>query len=189
MAKSNNQMEFTTVKIKGVVDFASVHEPKAKYKKENSKFANDKEYSITLRLDDKDTLAAFKHIMSAHNISETVMHPGTGQHIPRLRENKDGMLVVQFKRNFISSKGKEIHLTVVDVNDNPIPKEELIGNGSLVLLRLNLGKNLISGETTSILLDGVQVIDRKVPTGGKFGKYEDDSAVNREDVLNTEGPF
>jgi hypothetical protein len=172
MAKAKQQDEFVfeTEKLTGIVEWASVLAPTHKYSKENSIFPNDKEYRVTLRLDNDTVLSQFNSMLEKHNISSTVLNPKTGQQVNRARQNKDGVLVTQFKRNFVTAQGKEVELKVVDRAAKPIPKELLIGNGSKATIKLSIMKNAETGEVRSILLDGLQVLEHKAVTN----KSDDD---------------
>ncbi len=178
MAKGKQQDEFvfSTEKLTGIVDWASVLTPTHKYGKENSKFPNDKEYRVTLRLDDPALLSQYNAMLAKHNISDTVLNPKIGQQVPRARPNKDGVVTTQFKRNFVTAQGKPVALEVVDKLARPIDKEVKVGNGSTATVKLSIMKNKETGEVRSILLAGLQVLDLKIPTTNedKFTAVVDD---------------
>ncbi len=165
MAKGKQQDEFvfSTEKLTGIVDWASVLKPTHKFSKENSKFDNDKEYRVTLRLDEPALLNQYNAMLAKHNISTTVLNPKTGQQVSRARPNKDGVVTTQFKRNFVTAQGKPVDLDVVDKMARPIDKETLIGNGSKATVKLSIMKNKETGEVRSILLSGLQVLELKTP--------------------------
>lgn len=162
MAKAKqDEFEFITEKLTGTVEWASVLVPTHKYLKENSKFPNDKEYRVSLLLDTATGLKAFNDMLARHEIPSTVLNPKTGQQVSRARENKNGVLAVQFKRNFVTAQGKEVELQVVDRAVKSIPKDLLIGNGSKATVKLSIMKNKETGEIRSILLAGLQVLEHK----------------------------
>jgi hypothetical protein len=177
--KKQRDVIFTEEKIRGIVDFARVHEPKAKFRKENSKFDNDKEYSVSIRMDNPETLKQFNAILKKYNFSSTVLNPNTGQEVPRVRPDKDGKMKVQVKRNYVTQDGKVNVIPVVMADgETALPPDRLVGNGSEAVVYLTISQNAHTKEGKSMLLSGLQVLKLSAPTGPKFENYEATSHSN-----------
>lgn len=168
MAKEKKN-EYVTEFLRGIVDYASVHKPKNKYGKENSKFPNDKEFSVTMRMDDTTTRKQFESLLKKHNAALQVKNPQTMSMVDRIRANKDGKLQVQFKSSAVDFDGNERELQVVYADKKPVPKDVLIGNGSEVILALTFSKDAVTKETKSIFLSGLQVIKLNKYNAVEFG--------------------
>jgi len=176
---SNKDVIFSNETIRGIVDFSRVHEPKAKYGKDKSKFDNDKEYSLSLRMDDAETLKQFNTILKKYNFSDTVLHPGLGKQVPRVRPDKDGTLRVQFKRNYVTEEGK-INRIPVMLSDGKtaLPPTSLVGNGSEAVVYLTISQDAATGEGKSMLLAGLQVLNLASPNGPKFMNLSQSTTEN-----------
>ena len=176
--------------IQGIVDFASVHAPKAKYNKQNSKFDNDKEFSVTLRLDNPATLKAMETLLNKHNFSSTVLNPNSGTQVPRLRPDKDGLMKIQFKRNYVTNEGKVNSIPVVKADGKtPLPPEVLVGNGSEAVIYLTMTTDANTGEGKSIILTGLQVLNLSAPSGPKFKNYVQPDDSSTTETVQQSSPF
>jgi hypothetical protein len=192
MTKTTQQKkktEYVTEFLRGTIDFASVHSPKNKYGKENSKFPNDKEYSLTMRMDNEETLKSFKDLLKKHNAPLQVKNPQTLTMVDRIRPDKNGVLKVQFKTSYVDHNGLEKELQVIDKNKKPIPKETLIGNGSEAIVAITFSKDPTTKETKSIFLAGLQVINLKKYNGPEFSVISEGSNESSEDELQSASPF
>ena len=139
-----------TLQFEGIVDYARVHTPYTTNNKSG-------EYSLSLRLDTQEQVTKFKKLMKDNNVSEMVLNPVTEEKQPRLKDNGDGTFSVNIKRDAIGyASGKAAIITVVDSQNNPIPKSILIGNGSRAVVEMFS----YEGKKGGVLrLSGLQVLD------------------------------
>jgi hypothetical protein len=189
-----NDTLFFEETITGIVDFARVHEPKAKYGKEGSKSLANQEYTISLRVDNENTLKQFNDIVAKYKFSPTVYNPKTREEVPRVRARTDkktgavGPLSVQFKRGAEDKNGGLRELAVVDRQAKPLPKTTLIGNGSTVAIKLLITVDKQTNEPKSMLLNGVQVLNLSKPTGPKFEVLDEDIQETQQ-LSSQSSPF
>lgn len=148
MTKQNDK--FKTVKFESLIDFAVVHTP-------NTKFNKSGEYKVNLRLTSQTEVDKLKKILKDNNVSEMVLNVNKGEMEPRIKDNGDGTFTMAVKRPAVNQAGKEAVITVVDSQNNPIPKNILIGNGSRAIVEMfaytgEKGKGVLR-------LSGIQVLD------------------------------
>lgn len=124
MTKAKKQSEIKNVVFTSTIEFAKVHEPDTKFKK-------DGEYSVTLVLDTPEKIKEFKAIMAEHGIPETVMNPRTRKVQPKLQDKGDGKLRFTVKRPALSRNGEKVEILVGNALGHIVPKSVLIGNGTL----------------------------------------------------------
>lgn len=129
MTKLKKKSDIKNVQFKAKVEFAKVHEPETKFKKEG-------EYSVTLVLDTKESQEAFKQLMIEHGVSSTVFNPKTKKVQNRLQDKGDGSLRFTVKRGALSKKGEKVEIKVGDAKGNIVPKSVLIGNGSVAIVHM-----------------------------------------------------
>jgi len=156
--KAKSKSDFQNFQFTGIIDYARVHEPS---------FVNSKtgQYSLSLKLENKEQVNKFLDLMKQHNVSESVFNPKTKKEQPRLKDNGDGTFSVALKRDAVNSQNKTATIDVVDSKGNPIPKNILIGNGSTATVH----GFVYQGEDGGIMrLSGIQVINLIPFTKSKF---------------------
>lgn len=170
-ATSQSSGKMISLEIRGIIDFPKVHEPVAKYRKEESTNMQDKEYTVNLRLTTEKEISNFISILAGIGI--TVKNPekdtNIGKFDRRLKEDKEGNMYFTFKRNAMNSKGKIAELEVVDAEGEDIPKNILIGNGSEAIIKL-FAYETSDGEM-SLGLGGIQVLTLVAAPKKKISKY------------------
>ena len=132
--------KFETVYIKGAVAYyASVQEPKDKYK------SDEKEYTITLFVPQKDATILEEKVLMNKSILEVglgktklkkVKYP-TSDQVEEGKPNYDavkGLFGLTVTSPTVTKQGKPITITVADANGEIT--DELVGNGSVVDVKL-----------------------------------------------------
>lgn len=182
---ANKENAFKTILFESTIDYPVVHTP-------NTKFNKQGEYKLNLRLDTPEQVTKFKKLMADNNIPEQILNVEKGEMESRLRSNGDGTYSVSIKRPAVSQKGNTATITVVDAQNNVIPKNVLIGNGSKAIVEMFAYEGM-KGKGV-LRLSGVQVLDlvpyaapsnfKKQSSGFNVNTLSSDESTGEEDLAN-----
>lgn len=160
MKRASNSVN--TFTIQGIVDYARVHTPTTKFGKDGSDDLKDMEYMVSLRITPEVKKELLKYFLD-YGISAEVFNPKTKKMQSRFKTGQDGIERLTLTRDAINSKGNEVNIPVVDALNNNIPKNQLIGNGSLAEVEILTYKIQDEGI---IRLNGIQILKLEEVSGG-----------------------
>jgi len=155
--------------VKGIAEWASLHEPNTKY---------EPVYSIDLLIDDEEKA----------KIEEACAEFGKKYKSPTIKKAENDLWRIKFKQKFNRADGTEAPpIPVVDAAKQPLDKSILVGNGSQVkvLVRVTDVDNSF-GKFVGFYLQKVQVLELVEYQGEDF---EDESGGATEGDGTSEEDF
>jgi hypothetical protein len=178
--------DFYDVYIKGATAFyASVHQPKMKYQAEKMDPSQQKEYTATLFVQQD----VADYLMDVMRINKTFFEVGVSKNKLRkvkfpistqVEEGKhhyddvQGLWGAQFSLPEYAKSGKRNNVLVVDSNGKPT--QELVGNGSVVTVKLSGYRN--DEGLLNLRLHTMKVEQLVAYEGGGGGIVDDELGIN-----------
>lgn len=142
--------------LKGSLEYAFVHAPKEKYKTTEEGLLGF-EYVVNLLLDTPEAVEAYNALKVKYNIPDKI------NGYDKVRFKEDGTPYITLRRTAgkedkLTKKIVPVTITVVDKNNNPIPSNIIIGNGSTANVAV-VGYIAPSTKQGNLQLLGVQVLN------------------------------